>query len=315
MTARQFADLTEPRTKAASLIPFVFASAWAPWRYGSFEPALLALFLASLLPIDLATTALNNALDWRRAQRAQGNDGRTVHGMRFAYALAVSLILFITGAGAGLILAALTGPVTLAAGIAAFAVAVAYSAGPLPISRTPLGEAFSGLTMGGGIAFVAVHIQTVGLESARLAAIAFDGRLLSLSVNVVELASLALASLPFILLIANVMLANNLRDVERDRASGRVTLPLAIGRLAALRLFAILSAVSYLAIPAAIALGALPVISLAAFATLPPVMAGTLRFLRAPADSVPFGLSVRNLFLAGGVLALSVVGAALLRVR
>lgn len=310
MTIRFLAELTEPRTKAASLLPFAFGAAWASWRYGVFAPGALALFMASLLPIDLATTALNNALDWRRSARAAGETGERVRGVSFRAALAIALFLFAVGVGCGLTLAARSDPAVFFIGAAAVAVALAYSAGPLPISRTPFGEAFSGFTMGAGIPFVAALAQfPPALEPP--VRLSFPWPSAVLSVNIPELAAFFLASAPYVLLIAAVMLANNLRDLRSDRLSGRLTLPMAIGRRAALALFAALQASSLLACFFGVAAGVLPLPCLGAALSIPFAFRSTLRFIRSESDSVPFGVSVGNLFAIGGLIALgTVLGAA-----
>ncbi len=329
MKLRDLVELAEPRTKAASLIPFAFGAAYAPWLYGTFEPALLALFLACLLPVDLATTALNNTLDWRRHARATGLPFETGRDIGFRAALSVTVALFALGSACGIFLALETGAVTFLVGAAAVAVAVAYSAGPLPLSRTPLGEAVSGTVMGAGIPFVAIHIQLAGAAGAGdgapvgpaamnpaawpLVGLSLEGAVLTLTADLSGLAGTFLAALPFVLLIANVMLANNLRDMERDRESGRVTLPLAIGRDRALRLFAALQALAFAAIAAGVALRVIPLLSLASFLALPVAWRSVRRFLRAPPGSVPFGLSVANLFVTGGALALAVIFSAAFR--
>jgi len=299
-----FVELTEPRTKAASLIPFAFGAAWAVWRYGTFDPAGLALFLGSLLPIDLATTALNNALDRRRAARAEG---LPVAGFRAA--LVATAFLFGAGIACGIALAVQTDAVVFLAGAAAVAVAIAYSAGPLPISRTPFGEVFSGLTMGAGIPFVAIYVQVCGTANAPVA-LRLGYPLTGLSLNLAELVSLALASLPFVLWIANVMLANNLRDLSSDRESGRLTLPMVIGRPAALKLFAAIHVAGCIAIIPAAVFGALPTMSLVALIALPLRARALARFIRSGPESVPFGVSVGNLFVSGGILAGTVIVAA-----
>ncbi len=306
---RSLIELTEPRTKAASLVPFIFGVAWAAWRYRAFSPENTALFFASLLPVDLATTALNNAMDWRRSARSSVGRGEGPAGLSFRAAVAVTALLFCAGIAAGLSLAFRTDALVFFVGAAAVGVALAYSAGPLPISRTPFGELFSGVTMGAGIPFVATYVQ-FSIGSGAPVSLDLRWPLAALSVNLAEAGAIILASAPFAILIAGVMLANNIRDMEADRASGRLTLPLTVGRAAALRLFAALQASAFLVTLAAVALGCLPPFALAALLAAPQAARGTLRFLKSAPDAVPFGVSVGNLFRAGGLIALGTLVAA-----
>lgn len=316
MTAASLVELTEPRTKAASLLPFAFGIAWAAWRYGVFSPLHTALFFASLLPIDLATTALNNTLDWRHSARTAGESGfgtdGSLHGLSFLSALAITVALFMVGIFSGVMLALQTDGVVFLAGAAAVAVALVYSAGPLPISRTPFGELFSGVTMGAGIPFIAMYIQ-FPRGSILPVSLQLNWPRVIVSMNLAELASILFVSLPYVLLIAAVMLANNLRDMSADRDSGRLTLPLVIGRTAALRLFAALQGVAVLIIMVCIALRLLPLFCLAVLLAVPRLISATARFLHSPSDSVPFGISVGNLFITGGLSALGTAAAAALR--
>ena len=53
-------------------------------------------------------------------------------------------------------------------GIICFIIGVFYTYGPIPLSRLPLGEIFSGLTMGFGILFLTVYINAFDQGIAEL---------------------------------------------------------------------------------------------------------------------------------------------------
>ena len=55
-------------------------------------------------------------------------------------------------------------------------------------------------------------------------------------------------SIPFGVLVALVLLINNLRDAQHDRIKGIVTLPILIGQRNGLRLYTLLVALAYLSI-------------------------------------------------------------------
>jgi 1,4-dihydroxy-2-naphthoate polyprenyltransferase len=310
MRVNQVVSLTEPQTKLASVLPFLFGIAFTLYRYGTFDPAVLAVFFVSFFFIDIGTTSLNNYKDWKRecasglgrdVEKAYNPITRT--GMSGRDARAVMVTLFAIGCLAGLALVCMTDPLILLIGLAAFLVAVTYSAGPVPISHTPAGEFFSGVTMGGGITFVTVYAQVHGSGFVNFM---LDWPKLAASANLAELAVIVLVSLPYIFLIANIMLANNICDMDVDRTLGRRTLPIVVGRWLASAVFIKLLALSYIAVVVAVALKVLPVAALASLLTLPVTVKGTVRLLRNPDKFKNFSVSVINLLLIGGVLALSV---------
>ncbi|MGV2687117.1 1,4-dihydroxy-2-naphthoate polyprenyltransferase, partial [Clostridium perfringens] len=119
-----------------------------------------------------------------------------------------------------------TGWLILLLGGLSFAVGILYSFGPIPISRMPLGELFSGLFMGFVIIFISAWIHA---EGNHLAVLDLHGSVLSLQVNLPAVLLLLVVSLPAILGIANIMLANNICDMDEDMENKRYTLPVYIG--------------------------------------------------------------------------------------
>lgn len=307
LSVRSFLQLVEIRTKAASVLPFLFGTAFAAYRYGSFEPANSALMFLSLLSFDMATTAINNLMDFRTARKREGYNYSThnavaAHGLSERATLAAILALVGTAVVLGCALAWRTGPATLAIGAASFIVGIAYSFGPLPISRTPFGEVFSGIFMGFVIPLLAVHVNAVDRE---IVALTLEGPRLGIGLRLDELAFVFWASLPLVCGIAGIMLANNLCDMDADALEGRRTLPIAVGRKRALALFGALSFVFAAAIPAAALAGMLPPTSLLALAAVVPVSRSVKAFkaLQTKQDtfvhSVRIFIAVSGLYVAG----------------
>ncbi len=81
------------------------------------------------------------------------------YGVSVKQAKTVIGVLLTVSMVTGLWLVYLTDIVVLLIGGIAFLVGALYSYGPLPISQTPFGEAFSGFFMGMLIFFVTVYIQ------------------------------------------------------------------------------------------------------------------------------------------------------------
>ena len=91
---------------------------------------------------------------------------------------------------------------------------VLYSAGSSPISYLPLGEAVSGIVMGGLIPLAVYQVMTGRLDFLVL-----------------------VWSLPTIIGIGLIMFTNNTCDIERDTPAGRRTLPVLLGREKAVRAY------------------------------------------------------------------------------
>jgi 1,4-dihydroxy-2-naphthoate polyprenyltransferase len=191
---------------------------WHPAR------ALLALVVALALQI-----AVNYANDYSDGVR--GTDEHRVGPARLTgsgaaepkHVLAVALSFFALAAIAGLALTVVTGQWwMLAVGAAAIVAAWFYTGGKRPYGYAGLGEVFVfvffGLVATAGSAFV--QSLTVNLEAW-------------------------LGGAGVGLLACAVLMANNLRDVEQDRAAGKRTLAVLIGPLAGRILFTLFMLVPF----------------------------------------------------------------------
>lgn len=292
MRADRFDQLVELRTKSASVLPFLTGTLYAAAMLDRFILTNALLLFIALLGIDLATTALNNLADAQRVYNTV-----IIGGMRFARRRVIRLIagLLLAGTLAGLWLASRTGPVVLGLGAAAFLIGILYSTGPLPLQRTPLGEILSGGLMGFGIVFLAVYVHT----GNDLVYVYFFKERFMLALDHRELFRITLVSLPLAAAIANVMLANNLCDRERDLANKRYTLPVLLGKPNSLILFYSLYLLGGLGLFLAILLKALPLRGLVLLPIWVIVTRGAVRFSRDPDKQRTFPLAVRNLVLIG----------------
>lgn len=292
MTWKQFFRFVEIQTKVASQFPLVFGSLFAYYQYGLFDWLAFGLFFIALLCLDMFTTGLNNLYDARRNRLEQGYspDYQNVllrDQLPTKWGEIILLGLFLIVLVAGISLVVYTSWLVLILGLISFAVAIIYSYGPVPINHTPFGEIFSGLTMGGLITFLAVFIQT-----HQLGWVGLQGKVLSL--NLTELLRIGLVSLPFILITANIMLANNMSDLDHDRRHGRYTLVHYIGLEQAKQLFSLNYLMVYLSILAMVIGRILPVTCLVVLISLPKVYANVRRFIHRVAKSETFVLSVKN---------------------
>ena len=219
-----------PKTLSLSVTPVIVgtALAYADARDIAWLPFMGALLAAAL--IQAGTNLHNDVEDFESgtdtAERlgplratAQGwiEAGKVRDASIFSFAMAVMLGIYLVFVG---------GWPILALGLLSLAAAVAYSAGPYPISSYPVGELF---------VFIFFGLAAVG-GSYYLQALALSGNSL--------LAGSALG-----LLAAAVLVVNNYRDSETDASSGRRTLAVLIGPVASKMEYALLILTPFCLLP------------------------------------------------------------------
>lgn len=298
MNIRSFLKLVEIQTKVASMFPFALGSLYAVYRFGSFHPERFLYMLVSLLSFDMATTAINNYYDFKKAQRTHGYGYETHnaivrYGLKEGAVVGVIAVLLLLAAGCGLLLVAETGLLVFLLGGLSFLIGILYSFGPIPISRMPLGELFSGLFMGFVIIFISAYIHT----DQALATLVWNGEWVRFDLNLVEVIFLFWFSVPAILCIANIMLANNICDIEEDIENRRYTLPVYIGKPNALLLYKLLYYLSYADLAVLLILGVNPLLVLLLLATLVPLRRNLAEFEARQEKATTFILSVKNFIL------------------
>src|SRR5690625_656599 len=225
MTLRTFLKLVEIQTKFASLFPFLIGSLFVMYYFESFNLFNTLVFFFSMLIFDLTTTAINNYMDYKKATTDQYRQERNIIGQKNIserlVIITIFTLLFIAIA-LGIWLVFLTDLLVLIIGISCFAVGVFYTFGPVPLSRIPVGEVFAGLTMGFGIVFLIVYVNTF---NQGIFGLTMHDQIVSIQANFVLLAEIALISLPCVFTIAALMLANNICDLDEDIKNERYTLP------------------------------------------------------------------------------------------
>ena len=294
MKIKAFLKLVEIQTKVASVIPYFTALLYVLYSTKRLNAVNMIIMFFSMVIFDMTVTALNNYFDYQRAEKKHGYNYE-IHNSIVQYQLKTStvkatiFIMVLISAALGLLLVFRTNLVTLLLGAACFAIGFAYSYGPLPISRTPFGEIFSGLTMGLGIPFITYYINVFNQGVVN---ISLQSRVFALSFDAYQIAGIILVSLPAVFGIANIMLANNICDIEDDLPNKRYTLPIVVGREKAITLLKILFALAYVAILAAVALRVLPLYALLTLLTIIPLRKNIKRFSANPTKKDTFGLIV-----------------------
>lgn len=296
MKVKSFFKYVEIQTKLASMLSFMLGTVLAVFRYQTFNFSNFLFMFVSLLSFDMTTTAINNYADFKRAKKKSGfgyekHNAIVRDNIKESAAVTVIVILFATAVLSGFMLFMNTNTVVLLLGAVSFAVGVLYSAGPIPISRTPFGEIYSGLFMGFLIPFLSVYIHTL---DRNILVLFFENRLFTFRMDAVEVISIFICSVPAVAGIANIMLANNICDIEDDLENNRYTLPLYIGKKNALIVFKALYYLAYAAAIPAILFGILPITGLLFFITLIPVRKNIRIFEQKQNKAETFALSVRN---------------------
>jgi len=296
MNISTFLKLAEIQTKVASMIPFLIGSSYAYYHYGTFNALNFILMLISLLCFDMAVTVLNNYYDFVKAHKREGY-GFEKHNAIVKYGIKASTVrktlaaLITIALSAGLALYLLTHPLVLVIGAASFFVGIIYSFGPVPISRTPLGEIFSGFFMGFFIPFLAVFVHTHQLDPL---VFSFSRSSLSIKADLDFLIRILILAWPLVAGIGNIMLANNLCDMEEDIENKRYTLPIYIGREKGLQLFEGIYYSSYLAILLGIFSKTIPLYAIICLFTFFPVRKNIRIFKNVQTKKDTFSVSIKN---------------------
>ncbi|WP_125705171.1 1,4-dihydroxy-2-naphthoate polyprenyltransferase [Lacticaseibacillus daqingensis] len=308
MSVSAFMELVEARTKLASILPFLVGVLFAFAYFGRLDGVNTALFFVAMLLFDMTTTAINNLMDYQKAKDATYQRETNVIGRRhLAVGQVTALILGMLGAATvlGLVLVWRTDWLLLLIGAACFVIGIFYTFGPLPLSRLPLGEVFSGVTMGLGIPFIAVFINVAPND---LLGLTVTWPVVALHGDFVSLIALFLVCVTPMATIANVMLANNLSDIAQDTANHRMTLPMYLGQGGGVRLWQTLTYSGYVAVVGAVLLGALTWPVLVTLLALPLVARNANRFAHRQDKARTFPMALRNLMLENGGL---IIGLAL----
>lgn len=296
MSFKSFLKLVEIQTKVASFIPFLLGTVYAVYRFDSFNIKNFIIMFISLLSFDMATTAINNYFDYKKAKKLDSfgynehnaivRDNLTESSVKTTICILITLAVV-----CGILLFLSTNIIILILGVISFLVGILYSFGPIPISRTPFGEVFSGLFMGFIITFIAVYIHIVDLNIVKLA---YSNWILSINVNMKEILYIFLISVPAINSIANIMLANNICDREDDIVDKRYTLAVYVGTERALIIFKALYYLVYIDIVVLVILKVFPVVSLVTLLTLIPIYKNIKIFYEKQTKKDTFILAVKN---------------------
>ena len=199
-----------PKTLLAAFVPVIVGSALAI-NSGKFLllNSLIAL-LCSLL-IQIGTNFTNDLYDFLKGADNHKRKGPlrvlssgliTVTEMKMG-----SFLIFFLSFLFGLYLVKSAGIIILIIGVVSIIAGIAYTAGPFPLAYNGLGDIFVFMFFG-----VVGTMSTYYLHTKEFSIISF------------------LASIPVGALITNILIINNYRDIEEDKAAGKNTLAVMLGK-------------------------------------------------------------------------------------
>ena len=224
---KEFFLCTRPHSYPASIAPVLFGATYALGYEIKFSILKFILFLLACLLIQAATNLFNEYYDYKHGLDkidSEGISGSIVKGNLSPREVMVgALVLYALAFILGLILTFMTSLYVLLVGLVCMLAGYFYTGGKYPIAYSPFGEVVSGFFMGTIIISLSFYFQTGYVNS-----------------------DIIVVSLPLFIMIGAILLANNIRDLDNDKESGRRTYAILVGRNYAIKTMAISFIVVYL---------------------------------------------------------------------
>jgi 1,4-dihydroxy-2-naphthoate octaprenyltransferase len=224
---KEFFMCTRPHSYPASIAPVLFGATYALGYESKFSILKFILFLLACLLIQAATNLFNEYYDYKHGLDkvdSEGISGSIVKGNLSPKEVMVgALVLYALAFVFGLILTFMTSVYVLLVGLVCMLAGYFYTGGKYPIAYSPFGEVVSGFFMGTIIIVLSFYFQTGYVN-----------------------ADIIVVSLPLFIMIGAILLANNIRDLDNDKESGRRTYAILVGRNNAIKTMAISFIIVYL---------------------------------------------------------------------
>ncbi|MFC1746955.1 1,4-dihydroxy-2-naphthoate polyprenyltransferase [Candidatus Neomarinimicrobiota bacterium] len=200
---------SRPKTLWAAVAPVVVGTAIAA-RGGQFRPAVAAAIVAAALLIQVGANLANDVYDFLRGADTTGRLGpdrvtqqgllkpkQVKRGMVFCFGAAITIGFYLAWVG---------GWPIVAIGLISIGAAIAYVGGPWPFGYYGLGDLmvflFFGIIAVGGT----VYLHTDGFAATSL-----------------------WGGIPMGAVVTAILIVNNIRDLETDQQTGKLTLAVRLG--------------------------------------------------------------------------------------
>ena len=276
----------------ATFVPVLLGTAVAWYRTGSFSLLYFALTLAAVAFAHIGTNLTNDYYDHLSGNDAANRNfspfsggSRVIQNGEIAakHILYAALLCFGGATVLGACLFAATRQVAVILfGLTGIVCGFFYTASPVRIGYRTLGELAVGFGFGPLTVIGSSWIQTFSLDFVAVA-----------------------ASVPVGILITLVLLINEFPDYEADRAVGKRTLVVWLGRERAARVYSWLAVLTYVFVGGMVAARVFPVFCLLAFLTAPiayRAIAVSRRHYASPPDLLPANAATIALHLLVGIL-------------
>ncbi|NLO96549.1 MAG: 1,4-dihydroxy-2-naphthoate polyprenyltransferase [Peptococcaceae bacterium] len=242
--------LFRPHTLTASFIPVLLGTIFA-WRSSNiFHWGLFLAMMAASVLIQAATNMFNEYFDFKRGLDNENSVGIagviTRDGIKASTVKKYAWGCLVIAAILGLYICRYSSWWLIPVGFLCMAVGYIYTGGPFPIAYTPFGELIAGSFMGSGIILISFFIQTGSITVQTF-----------------------FFSIPSLILIGAILMANNIRDRLGDQINGRKTLAVLLGHAKALRFLTAMFIATYLWTIMLVITGILPLTSLLVLLSLP----------------------------------------------
>ena len=238
-----------PRTLTATYVPLGLAAVLA-LQEGTFQLIPFVLALIGALLLQIAANLINEYFDFKRGAEdlKQAGQGMVIKGgvLTPQAVLIGAIVTVLGGILIGLYLLTQSGSLLFWIGLGGVLVVITYTAGPFPLAYNGLGEVAVFIFMGPVMVLGAWYVMAHSFSP------------LPLWVGV-----------PIGFTVAAILHANNIRDIDADRAVNKRTLAVLFGLRAARIEYTVLIAGAYVAVVIMVIAGIMPPTVLIAAITLP----------------------------------------------
>lgn len=238
-----------PRTLTATYAPLGLAAVIAI-QDGVFDLPRFVLSLIGALLLQISANLINEYFDFRRGADALKQSGQGMiikNAVLTPRAVLIGAVTTVAGGALiGLFLLFQSGPLLLWIGLGGVLVVITYTAGPFPLAYNGLGEIAVFIFMGPLMVLGAYYVMAREFSWTPL-----------------------VAALPLGFMVAAIMHANNLRDLDADQAVNKKTLAVRLGRRGARIEYTVLVGGAYVATAALILLRVLPLTTALVLVTAP----------------------------------------------
>lgn len=248
-TAAAWYQAARPRTLTATYAPLGVAAAIA-LSQGVFELIPFVLALIGALFLQIAANLINEYFDYRR-----GADTHKVAGQGMIIknqvltpqqVLIGAILTVLLGCLIGLYLLFQSGPLLLWIGLGGVFVVITYTAGPFPLAYNGLGEIAVFIFMGPLMVLGAYYVMARQFDWLPV-----------------------IAGLPIGAMVAAILHANNIRDMDADRTVNKRTMALRLGLRGARIEYVALVGGAYVIVAVLVVFGYMPLTALLIAVTLP----------------------------------------------